>query len=74
MHQLRFSADQPGVVFVKNFSDDAVECQINLLKTVLCVSGSLCVSTYKIKTFISSLLFGCILRHLYLFLLWVHIS
>lgn len=34
MHHFRFTADQLGVVFVKNYSDDAEERQINLLKLV----------------------------------------
>lgn len=33
MHHFRFSADHPGVVFVKNASDDLKECKIHLLKS-----------------------------------------
>ena len=33
MHHFRFSADHPGVVFVKNASDDLKERKINLLKS-----------------------------------------
>ena len=33
MHHFRFSADRPGVVFVKNTSNDLKERKINLLKS-----------------------------------------